>query len=108
MQDKILDFINKIDDYFNKIRHADVDTEKQILYRSMKLTEEVGEFNQELFTYLWKAKQIKLDNFKKENLENEFADVVFSAYLVAKSCDINIQEALERKMKIVKEWFGME
>ncbi len=105
MMDYLLEFIDNTHNYFNKIKHPDVDTEKQILYRSMKLSEEIWEFNEQIFTYLGKWKKEKLENFDKKNLEDEFADVILSACLVAKSCDIDINKAIENKIEILKKRF---
>jgi NTP pyrophosphatase (non-canonical NTP hydrolase) len=41
----------------------------------------------------------KLDNHDKENLPEEFADVIITTLLLAKSMNASIETALEKKMQ---------
>lgn len=107
MTNRFLSCIEKIHNYFDRNKTPDVDTEKQILYRSIKLTEEVGELNNRLFLYLWKGQKEKLEKFEKKYVDEEFADVIIAVYLLAKSCNVDVDHSINKKMKILEERFGV-
>ena len=45
----------------------------------------------------------KLDNHDKENLPEEFADVIITALLLAKAMNVDIEAALEKKVEKVNK-----
>lgn len=92
--------IQKIHDYFLSI--ATHDAEKETLFRAMKLTEEVGELNQEVLKYYKHASKEKIEKFSRENMEGEFADVFITLVLLAQSLDVDIETALHNKLEIIK------
>jgi NTP pyrophosphatase (non-canonical NTP hydrolase) len=73
--------------------------EEWILARTVKLGEEFGELCEEVLAYNSLQRRQKLDNHDEESLQEEFADVIITALLLAKSMNINIETALEKKMQ---------
>lgn len=71
-----------------------------ILTHAVKVTEELGELCSEVLAFNKNQRSEKLENHDADNLSHEFADVIITTLLLAKSMDIDIQEAL--KNKIVK------
>jgi len=65
----------------------------------LKLTEEVGEFNQALLTKKGKCREVKRvsEDQAHENLSIELADVAGMALLCAHVLEIDLEEAIERK-----------
>jgi len=104
---EILEFTDKVDAYFKK-KNPDIDQEKRVLYSAMKLTEEVGELNEQLFYHYGHGREEKRTRYSPEHLEHEIADVVLAALMIAEKLTIDAEKALAEKMKIVKERFGIE
>lgn len=75
------------------------DEAKRILARTVKLGEEVGELCSEILAYNSFQRKEKLDLYKKENLSKEFADVIITTLLLAKSIDIDIIKGLKTKIE---------
>ena len=100
---KLLKFIEIEDEYLKKYYGGYSDQEKRILARTVKLTEELGELCNEVLTHNSLQKKQKLDNHDKENLSEEFADVVITTLLLAKAMNIDIEKALERKVEKVNK-----
>ena len=101
--EEILKFINdediRIKDHY---KDHDTDPMKRILYRAVKLGEEVGEFYDAILSSDNSQRDEKLQNYDKNNLSEEFADVILAAMLLAKSSNINIEEALEGRINKIK------
>jgi NTP pyrophosphatase (non-canonical NTP hydrolase) len=96
---ELLQFINIEDRRLKKYYGGYTDQEKRILARTVKLSEELGELcNAILATHSMQRKE-KLANHNRKNLSEEFADVIITTLLLAKSMDINIEKALEEKVK---------
>ena len=70
-----------------------------ILARTVKLGEEFGELCEEVLAYNSLQRKQKLDNHDKENLPEEFADVIITTLLLAKSMNVSIETVLEKKMQ---------
>jgi len=100
---KLLKFIEIEDEYLMKYYGGYSDQEKRILARTVKLTEELGELCNEVLTHNSLQKKQKLDNHDKENLSEEFADVLITTLLLAKAMNIDIEKALERKVEKVNK-----
>lgn len=91
------DFIDLHHEWLRK--HYDCpDKQKEILARTVKLSEEVGELCEQILSFNSLQLKRKLDNFKKENLDDEFADVIVTTLLLAKSADVDIRKAVENKI----------
>jgi len=75
------------------------DKGKRILAKMVKLTEEVGELADEVLGCCSMQRKEKLDKHSKEELLDEFADVIVCTFLLAESMGIDIEEGLKIKMK---------
>lgn len=82
-------------DYFSKYKQSEIEN---ILSRLAKLTEEVWELNSDVLKTKYKWKIIS-----EENLELEFADVIITLSLLAKSLDIDLNKAIINKFNIIKQ-----
>ena len=76
---------------------------ERVLARTVKLTEELGELCNEVLAFNGDQGKEKLDKHNKNNLPNEFADVIITTLLLAKTMNIDIQEALKQKIKSINE-----
>jgi len=79
--------------------------EEMILIDSLKLTEELGEFMNEIQNFLGYQRKEKLDHkdIVKKHLGEELADVMLVTAILAKRLGINMEESIENKINIVKE-----
>ena len=94
---ELLKFIEIEDERIKKYYGGYSDQEKRILARTVKLTEELGELCNEVLAHNSLQRKQKLDNHDKENLPEEFADVIITALLLAKAMNVDIEKALARK-----------
>ncbi len=83
--------------------HASHTEREFILGRVVKISEEFGELCDEVLASLGQQRMGKMDGRSAESLSDEFADVVITTFLLAKSMDVNVMEALESKIKKIKE-----
>lgn len=72
---------------------------ERILARTVKPTEELGELCNEVLAFNGDQRQEKLDALEKDNLPNEFADVIITTFLLAKSMNVDIPKALVHKIE---------
>lgn len=94
----LLRFIEIEDEKLKKRYRSYSNHEEVILARTVKLGEEFGELCEEVLAYNSLQRKQKLDNHDKENLPEEFADVIITT-LLAKSMNVSIETALEKKMQ---------
>ena len=97
---ELLQFIATEDERLEKYYGNYLDQEKRILARTVKLSEELGELCDEVLSFNAMQRKDKMGNYDGENLAEEFADVLITTLLLAKSMDVDIEEAL--KIKIAK------
>lgn len=76
--------------------------EQEILAKTVKLSEEVGELCNDVLGILKLQRKSKLDNFDKENIYQEFADVVISLMSLASSAGVDIERAIHDKLKMIE------
>ena len=68
--------------------YHNIDEDKVILAQTVKLTEELGELCSEVLAHDSLQRKEKLENHNKENIQEEFADVIITTLLLAKSMNI--------------------
>ncbi len=102
---ELMDFVDKHYEWLRK-KYALDDKQKDILFRIAKLSEEVGELSQEVLSHVSLQKKAKLDKYKKENLEEEVADVIITTLILARAVDVDVNKALEKKIE--KEKINLE
>ena len=101
----LLKFIAVEDKRLKKAYGNYPDNEKRILARTVKLTEELGELCDEVLSFNSMQRKDKLAKNDDENLPEEFADVLITTLLLAKSMDVDIEKALKKKIdKINKRY----
>ncbi len=95
----LLKFIEIEDKRLKEHYYINVDTDKLILARTVKLTEELGELCEEVLLHNSFQRKEKLDIHQKENLPEEFADVIITTLLLAKAMEVDIEKALGKKIE---------
>jgi NTP pyrophosphatase (non-canonical NTP hydrolase) len=79
------------------------DEEKAILIQTVKLNEEVGELCNDILSILQLQRASKLERFNKENIYQEFADVLITLLQLADVAKVDVDRALTDKLKKIKE-----
>ncbi len=101
---EFLKFIKTID---QKLKDAGYDKEKRILARAVKLSEELGELSDEVLSFNDDQRKEKLDAHDKNNLPEEFADVIITAFLLAESMNVDVEKGIESKIEKIKGRYGI-
>lgn len=84
------------------------DQDHRTFARIMKIVEELGELSDEILTSMNLQRNSKIAQFSHQNIEDEFADVVGSLILLGIELDIDFEEAMQRKIELTRERFGMD
>ena len=103
---ELLKFVEIEDERLKKYYGGYSNQEKRILARTVKLTEELGELCNEVLAHNSLQRKQKLDNHDKENLLEEFADVIITTLLLAKALNVDIKKALEKKIEKINKRYG--
>lgn len=74
------------------------DDEKRALARNVKLAEEVGELSNAVLAHFSFQRKDKLEKAEKDNLPEEFADVIITSLLLANCLGVDVGHALEKKI----------
>ena len=82
--------------------------EKEILTKTVKLNEEVGELCNDILSILRLQRKAKLDKFDKRNIYQEFADVVITLMQLAIAANVDLDRAIEDKIKTIEERIDKE
>ncbi len=97
------ELLNNIDKIRQNLKNfhsiSDDTTSEMILAKAVKLSEEVWELNSEVLKKLYNGRKI----FLQEDLELEFADVIITTLLLAKSLNVDINDSLNKKLNILNE-----
>ena len=72
--------------------------EKEILTKTIKLNEEVGELCNDILSVLKLQRRAKLEKFDKRNFYEEFADVILTTIQLANSAGVDIERAITDKL----------
>ncbi|MFZ1721770.1 MAG: MazG-like family protein [Microgenomates group bacterium] len=97
----------KIGDFLNQkwpLKNHD----QRVFARTMKIVEELGELADELLTSMNLQRTHKIAQFSRENVEDEFADVLASLLLLANELDIDVEAVIKKKIEFTRERFEME
>lgn len=76
--------------------------EKEILTKTVKLNEEVGELCNDILSVLKLQRKAKLDKFDKRNIYEEFADVIITTIQLAQSAGVDINRAVGDKLNKIE------
>src|SRR6266852_4957935 len=82
--------------------------EKEILTKTVKLNEEVGELCNDILSVLKLQRKAKLDKFDKRNFYEEFADVLITTIQLASVAGVDIERALSDKLKKIEERYSKD
>lgn len=102
-----LDIIGKVHEHL-MVRDATVDIEKRTFLDTIKLSEEVWELNEQILWHYGYGRKEKLEKCSSEHLEQEIADVIFSAMMIAKSLNIDVEKAMSNKLQEIKRRFEIQ
>ena len=102
---KLKDLLKFIEIESKRLRkyYPNIDEDKIILAQTVKLTEELGELCSKVLAHKSLQRKQKLDNYNKKNISEEFADVIITALLLAKTMNVDIEKALENKLKKINK-----
>ena len=78
------------------------EAEKEILTKTIKLNEEVGELCNDVLSVLKLQRRSKLEKFEKKNFYEEFADVIITTVQLANSAGVDIERAINDKLKKIE------
>jgi NTP pyrophosphatase (non-canonical NTP hydrolase) len=70
--------------------------------------EELGELSDEILTSMNLARDSKIAKFSRENMEDEFADVLGSLILLAIELDVDVEKVIRKKIDFTRNRFGMD
>ena len=82
--------------------------EKEVLYKTVKLNEEVGELCNDILSILRLQRKAKLDKFDKRNIYQEFADVIITTIQLASVAGVDIERAVGDKLKTIEQRYIKE
>lgn len=99
---ELLQFINLENERLNS-RFPTLQGRERILARAVKLNEEVGELCSEVLASSGDQRKEKLANHNAHTLQAEFADVVITTLLLAKSMNVDVPKALEEKIEEINK-----
>ncbi len=77
--------------------------EKEILTKTVKLNEEVGELCNDILSVLQLQRKSKLDKFDKRNIYEEFADVIITTMQLASVAKVDIKRAIDSKLEKIEK-----
>lgn len=79
------------------------DEEKRLLAHAVKLSEEVGELSELILSHCSFQRKEKLETLSKEKISGEFADVIIVCALLANELHVDLEDAIENKIKVIEE-----
>src|SRR3989338_5319274 len=82
--------------------------EKEILTKTVKLNEEVGELCNDILGILRLQRRAKLEKFDRRNVYTEFADVIITTIQLAAVAGVDIERAVRDKLKKIEERYMKE
>ncbi len=84
------------------------DQDHKVFARTMKIVEELGELSDEILTSMNLQRDSKIAKFSRQNVEDEFADVMGSLILLGLELNIDIEEVMKRKIEYTRSRFEMD
>ncbi len=102
--EELLEAIDYFDSYLNE-KFPISGLREKMFARTVKLNEEVGELCAEVLAFDGDQRDEKLQNSNQETLEGEFADVIITTLLLAKTMDVDVRKSLKNKIAKIKDRF---
>jgi len=97
---KMQNKIDKINAFFLNLEE-EANKENLILRKTLKIGEEYGELCDAVLSELGSQRNIKLKKHKREDIENELADILVTALGLARILDLDINELIDKKLDYV-------
>lgn len=101
-------FIDEQDALLCSVRNTSGTKRERILARTVKISEEFGELCDEVLASMGNQRKGKMEKRDPNGLADEFADVVITTFLLAKSMEVNIIGALGQKIKKIRKKHNKE
>ena len=102
----LVDQYQEISNFLNK-KWPLRDGDHRVFARTMKIVEELGELADEILTSMNLQRNSKIAKFSRENIEDEFADVLGSLILLANELNIDVEKVIQKKIDFTRDRFGM-
>lgn len=96
-------FIDEEDRLLCSVKGTNQNERDRIYVRTIKLGEEFGELCDQVLASVGDQRKDKLAKKSADSLNDEFADVLIVTFLLAKSMHVDIMQALDHKVKKIKE-----
>jgi NTP pyrophosphatase (non-canonical NTP hydrolase) len=96
-------FIDDQDALFKQVKGTNQTDRERTFARTIKLGEEFGELCNEVLASFGDQRKDKLVDHDNQTLQDEFADVLITTFMLAKSMDIDVMSALDSKIKKIRE-----
>ena len=77
--------------------------EKEILTKTVKLNEEVGELCNDILSILRLQRKAKLERFDRRNIYQEFADVLITLVQLAIAANVDLERAVVDKLNTISQ-----
>ena len=101
-------FIDEQDALFRSLRGMSESDREHMFSRTIKLGEEYGELCDADLGSVGFQRKDKLAEEKREHLQDEFADVLITTFLLAKAMDVDIMQSLDDKIRRIKEKYNKQ
>ena len=101
--EELEEFVNAVDIRIRENYGNYEDEEKRALARMVKITEEVGELAELVMANAGFQRDEKLTKQSRDDLMDEFADVIITTMLLAKTMNVDVKDALQKKIDKIKK-----
>ncbi|MBR9692388.1 hypothetical protein GOV07_00475 [Candidatus Woesearchaeota archaeon] len=81
----------------------EADEKTTVLAHMTKITEETGELAEAILMHLGLQRKAKLVNHTHENLEKEFADVIYAASILAEKVGVDLDSVMTKRIEEIKK-----
>ena len=108
--DEFIAFIDAQEALFKSLRRPDESHRESVLANTVKISEEFGELCDAILESFGDQRKGKMDEHEEgdDELRDELADVLITVFLLAKRLDINVMDALERKITKIHQKHNKE
>ncbi len=106
--EEFIKFVDVVDEKLIERSEPSVTNRERILSRTVKISEEFGELCDEVLAFGGDQRKEKLDKKGEDSLPHEFADVLMTLFLLAKSMNVDVLDGVEKKMEKIRNRLGIE
>jgi NTP pyrophosphatase (non-canonical NTP hydrolase) len=100
--ENFIQFIDEQDVIFRKAKDTNQTDRERTFARTIKMAEEFGELCSEVLASVGDQRKEKLAEHSEQSLRDEFADVLITTFLVAKSMNVDVMSALDHKIQKIR------